>query len=142
MLDDTDSSDHFWLVDVRKIVAALSVAVVLVVGLLFLLPALVSTDWVRAELGRRLSSATGMTIRLDGPVRLSLLPRLAVVADDISLSTGTGDIAISALLDVDNAVVAMVEKARDSVGCAGGSDNRARGFGERGASSRAEGCSG
>lgn len=37
-----------------------------------------------------------MTIRLDGPVRLSLLPRLAVVADDISLSTGTGDIAISA----------------------------------------------
>ncbi|TIV76207.1 MAG: hypothetical protein E5V93_12490, partial [Mesorhizobium sp.] len=92
MLDDTDSSDHFWLVDVRKIVAALTVAVVLVVGLLFLLPALVSTDWVRAELGRQLSSATGMSIRLDGPVRLSLLPRLAVVADDISLSTGAGDI--------------------------------------------------
>ena len=37
-----------------------------------------------------------MTIRLDGPVRLSLLPKLAVVADDISLATGTGDIAISA----------------------------------------------
>lgn len=37
-----------------------------------------------------------MAIRLDGPVRLSLLPKLAVVADDISLSTGTGDIAISA----------------------------------------------
>lgn len=85
-----------WLVDVRKIVAALAVAVVLVVGLLFLLPALVSTDWVRAELGRQLSSATGMTIRLDGPIRLSLLPRLAVVADDISLSTGSGNIAISA----------------------------------------------
>ncbi|NUS18847.1 MAG: AsmA family protein [Mesorhizobium sp.] len=80
----------------RKIVAALTVAVVLVVGLLLLLPALVSTDWVRAELSRQLSSATGMTIRLDGPVRLSLLPRLAVVADDISLSTGTGEIAISA----------------------------------------------
>ena len=96
MLNDTDSSDRFWLVDVRKIVAALTVAVVLVVGLLFLLPALVSTDWVRAELSRQLSSATGMTIRLDGPVRLSLLPKLAVVADDISLATGTGDIAISA----------------------------------------------
>src|SRR5690242_18247200 len=96
MLNDTDSSDRFWLVDVRKIVAALTVAVVLVVGLLFLLPALVSTDWVRAELSRQLSSATGMTIRLDGPVRLSLLPKLAVVANDISLSTGTGDIAISA----------------------------------------------
>ncbi|MBZ9849216.1 AsmA family protein [Mesorhizobium sp. CA14] len=80
----------------RKIVAALTVAVVLSVGLLFLVPALVSIDWVRAELSRQLSSATGMTIRLDGPVRLSLLPKLAVVADDISLSTGTGDIAISA----------------------------------------------
>ncbi|PBC10662.1 AsmA family protein [Mesorhizobium sp. WSM3859] len=80
----------------RKIVASLTVAVVLVVGLLLLLPALVSTDWVRGELSRQLSSATGMTIRLDGPVRLSLLPRLAVVADEISLSTDTGDIAISA----------------------------------------------
>ncbi|CDX30749.1 AsmA family protein [Mesorhizobium sp. SOD10] len=80
----------------RKIVAALTVAVVLVVGLLFLLPALVSIDWVRAELSRQLSSATGMTIRLDGPVKLALLPKLAVVADDISLSTATGDIAISA----------------------------------------------
>ncbi|MDG4876837.1 AsmA family protein [Mesorhizobium sp. WSM4935] len=80
----------------RKIVAALTVAVVLVVGLLFLLPALVSIDWVRAELSRQLSSATGMTIRLDGPVKLALLPKLAVVADDISLSTGTGEIAISA----------------------------------------------
>lgn len=37
-----------------------------------------------------------MTIRLDGPVRLSLLPRLAVVADNISLSTSADDIAISA----------------------------------------------
>ncbi|MDX8518920.1 AsmA family protein [Mesorhizobium dulcispinae] len=85
-----------WRVDVRKIVAALTVAGVLFVGLLFLLPALISIDWVRAELSRQLSSATGMTIRLDGPVRLSLLPKLAVVADDISLSTGSGDLAISA----------------------------------------------
>ena len=85
-----------WLVDVRKIVALLTVAVVFFVGLLFLLPALVSVDWVRAELSRQLSSTTGMTIRLDGPVRLSLLPKLAVVADDVSLSTGTGDLAISA----------------------------------------------
>jgi AsmA protein len=57
---------------------------------------LISIDWVRGELSRQLSSATGMTIRLDGPVRLSLQPKLAVVADDISLSTGTGDLAISA----------------------------------------------
>ena len=80
----------------RKIVAAFAVAGVLFAGLLFLLPALISTDWVRAELSRQLSAATGMAIRLDGPVRLSLVPSLAVVAHDISLSTGAGDLAISA----------------------------------------------
>ncbi|RUU11400.1 AsmA family protein [Mesorhizobium sp. USDA-HM6] len=80
----------------RKIVAVLTVAGILFVGLLFLLPAVISIDWVRVELSRQLSSATGMTIRLDGPVRLSLLPKLAVVAEDISLSTDSGDLAISA----------------------------------------------
>lgn len=80
----------------RKVVAVFAVAGVLFIGLLFALPALISTDWVRAELGRQLSSATGMAIRLDGPVRLSLVPSLAVVADDISLTDGTGDIAVSA----------------------------------------------
>lgn len=80
----------------RKIVIALALLGALVVGPLFVLPALISVDWVRAELGRQLSSATGMTIRLDGPVRLSFFPSLAVVADDISLSTGDGGLAISA----------------------------------------------
>ncbi|THF54807.1 AsmA family protein [Ollibium composti] len=78
----------------RKIAAALIVVATLVVALLFLLPLLISTDWARSELGRQLSSASGMDIRLEGPVRLSFLPGLAVVARDIGISTEAGDLSV------------------------------------------------
>ena len=78
----------------RKIAAALIVVATVVVGLLFILPALVSTDWARSELGWQLSHASGMDIRLEGPVGVSFLPSLAVVAKDIGISTDKGDISI------------------------------------------------
>jgi AsmA protein len=78
----------------RKIAAALIVVATVVVGLLFVLPALVSTDWARSELGRQLSYASGMDIRLEGPVSLSFVPSLAVVAKDIGISTDKGDTSI------------------------------------------------
>lgn len=78
----------------KKTVPALIVVATVVVGLLFILPALISNDWVRSELGRQLSSASGMDIRLEGPVRLSFLPRLAVVATDIAISTDKGDLSV------------------------------------------------
>src|SRR5690606_24514419 len=81
--------------DVRKIAATFLAAAAVLAVLLFLLPALVSTDWARSELSRQLSAASGMSIRLDGPVRLSLLPRVAIVAENISLSTGAGDLSIA-----------------------------------------------
>ncbi|OCP06532.1 MULTISPECIES: AsmA family protein [unclassified Ensifer] len=52
---------------------------------LVVLPSFVSSDWMRAELARQLSSATGSSIALNGPVRLSVVPHLAVVAEDVSL---------------------------------------------------------
>ncbi len=82
------------VIDMRKIAAALIVVAAVVAGLLFVLPALVSTDWARSELGRQLSSASGMDIRLEGPVRLSFLPRLAVVARDIAISTDKDDVSV------------------------------------------------
>jgi AsmA protein len=78
----------------KKIAASLIVVATVVVGLLFVLPTLISTDWARSELGRQLSSASGMDIRLEGPVRLSFLPGLAVVAKDVSVATGEGDVSI------------------------------------------------
>lgn len=63
---------------------------------LIVLPSFVSSDWMRAELGRQLSTATGSSITLNGPVRLSVLPHLAVVAEDVSLDAtsegGTAEI--------------------------------------------------
>ncbi len=80
----------------RKIPVALALIGFVVGGLLFLLPALMATDWVRSELSRQLSSATGMAIRLDGPVSLSLFPNPSVVAENVSLSTGAGDFSMVA----------------------------------------------
>ncbi len=58
---------------------------VLAVVSVMILPSFVSSDWMRAELGRQLSNATGSAIALNGPVRLSVVPHLAVVAENVSL---------------------------------------------------------
>ncbi|HEV7308032.1 AsmA family protein [Ensifer sp.] len=58
---------------------------VLVAVSLVILPSFVSSDWMRAELARQLSGATGSTIALNGPVRLSVVPHLAVVAENVAL---------------------------------------------------------
>jgi len=83
------------LIDVRKIATVLLLTGSFIAGLLFLLPGLISTDWARLELGRQLSNASGMAIRLEGPVRLSFIPRLAVVAKDISLASAEDDVSIN-----------------------------------------------
>ncbi|NKC52047.1 hypothetical protein HED63_24425 [Ochrobactrum cytisi] len=64
----------------KQIFATLVIIAAVAVGLLLLLPALISTDWARSELGRKLSTASDMDVRLEGPVRLSFLPNLSVVA--------------------------------------------------------------
>lgn len=77
----------------KKAAAAVTTILAAVVGLLLILPTLISTDWARTELSRQLSSASGMDISLGGPVRLSFLPSLAVVARDISITSETGDLS-------------------------------------------------
>ncbi|MBB4187331.1 AsmA protein [Sinorhizobium terangae] len=61
----------------------------LAVASIAVLPSLVSSDWIRGELGRQLSAATGSSISLNGPVRLSAFPHLAVLAEDVTLSEET-----------------------------------------------------
>lgn len=68
----------------RFFLGLLALGVLAVVSLI-VLPSFVSSDWMRAELSRQLSSATGSSIALKGPVRLSVIPHLAVVAEDVSL---------------------------------------------------------
>lgn len=61
----------------------------LAVTSIVVLPSLVSGDWIRGELSRQLSAATGSSISLNGPVRLSAFPHLAVLAEDVTLSAET-----------------------------------------------------
>ncbi len=68
----------------RFFLGLLALGVLAVVSLI-VLPSFVSSDWMRAELSRQLSSATGSSIALKGPVRLSVIPHPAVVAEDVSL---------------------------------------------------------
>ncbi|RVG74416.1 AsmA family protein [Sinorhizobium meliloti] len=108
-------------------VAALAVAAIAI------LPSLISSDWVRAELGRQLSAATGSSIAFNGPVNLSAFPSLAVVAEDVTLSAEaegitaefaevSGSVALSSLwsdrlhikqIALDRPVIVLEEKAAD-----------------------------
>ncbi len=73
----------------RRFILSLLGVAALAVTAIAILPSLISSDWMRAELGRQLSTATGSSIAFNGPVRLSAFPDLAVVAEDVTLSAET-----------------------------------------------------
>ncbi len=67
-----------------------AVAAATVCGLALLtLPYLVSEQQIRGAAGRAIQSATGLVPRIDGPVRLALLPRPALQVQEISLDDGS-----------------------------------------------------
>ena len=69
----------------RKILIAIAVIVVLVVGALLILPVFLPTETVKAELIARIEQATGRKARIDGPISVSLLPTAHVSAAGIGL---------------------------------------------------------
>ncbi|MCA1439343.1 AsmA family protein [Ensifer sp. IC4062] len=120
----------------------------LAVASIVVLPSLVSSDWIRGELGRQLSAATGSSISLNGPVRLSAFPHLAVFAEDVALSAETqgitaefgevaGSVTLSSLwsdrlhikeIKMDRPVIVLNEGARStSTKQAGGNDQAEQG---------------
>lgn len=117
----------------RRVILCVLGAAALAVTAIAILPSLISSDWMRAELGRQLSSATGSSIAFNGPVKFSAFPSLAVVAKDVTLSAEaqgvtaefaevTGSVAFSSLwadrlrieeISVDRPVIILDEKAAD-----------------------------
>ncbi len=117
----------------RRVILCVLGAVALAVTAIAILPSLISSDWMRAELGRQLSSATGSSIAFNGPVKFSAFPSLAVVAEDVTLSAEaqgvtaefaqvTGSVAFSSLwadrlrieeISLDRPVIILDEKAAD-----------------------------
>jgi AsmA protein len=72
----------------RFAVGGLAAAALLTVALLSL-PYLVSEQQVRGVASRAIQTATGVVPRIDGPVRLVLLPRPAIQVQEISLNDGS-----------------------------------------------------
>ncbi|RVI92810.1 AsmA family protein, partial [Sinorhizobium meliloti] len=117
----------------RRFILSLLGVAALAVAAIAILPSLISSDWVRAELGRQLSAATGSSIAFNGPVNLSAFPSLAVVAEDVTLSAEaegitaefaevSGSVALSSLwsdrlhikqIALDRPVIVLEEKAAD-----------------------------
>lgn len=71
-------------------IAVASIAVLALAGIALLtLPYLVSEQQVRRVVSRSIHSATGLVPRIDGPVRLVLLPRPAIQVRELSLNDGS-----------------------------------------------------
>lgn len=67
-----------------------ALAVVAIIALtLLLLPYLISEPQIRGVASRAIQSATGIVPKIDGPVRLALLPRPAIQVQEISLNDGS-----------------------------------------------------
>jgi AsmA protein len=74
----------------RYAVGFLAAAVIFAVALLAL-PYLVSEQQIRATASQSIRSATGLTPRIDGSVRLVLLPRPAIQVQEIYLDDGSNN---------------------------------------------------
>ncbi|MDW9428088.1 AsmA family protein [Sinorhizobium meliloti] len=117
----------------RRFILSLLGVAALAIAAIAILPSLISSDWVRSELGRQLSAATGSSIAFNGPVNLSAFPYLAVVAEDVTLSAEaegitaefaevSGSVALSSLwsdrlhikqIALDRPVIVLEETAAD-----------------------------
>ncbi|HUK08560.1 MAG TPA: AsmA family protein [Stellaceae bacterium] len=69
---------------------ALGVVIVLLIAAVIVLPLIVPADAYRDRLVAEVKSVTGRDLRIDGPVHVSVLPRLAIEAEKISLSNPPG----------------------------------------------------
>jgi AsmA protein len=67
-------------------------AAIAIIGaiIVFVGPLLISTDDLRNSLFAQVESATGYRLRVSGPVQISLLPSLDLVAEDVGLAQGGG----------------------------------------------------
>jgi AsmA protein len=71
-------------------VGALAAVAIAAAGLL-LAPFLLSEQHIRAEITRSIQTATGVKPRIEGPARLTLLPRPAIRLDEVILDDGSSN---------------------------------------------------
>lgn len=74
----------------KKLLIALAVLLVIVAGAVLVLPALIPTDRIRQEVAAQVKAATGRDLTIGGDVSASVIPALAVKANDVALSNPPG----------------------------------------------------
>ena len=74
----------------KKVLIGLGVVVVLLVVAVLVVPGLIPADTYKSQIAERLQAATGRAVRIDGNVRLSVLPVLGFSAEKVSLANAPG----------------------------------------------------
>ena len=81
----------------KKLFLSILLLLILLVGSVFLLPLVLSSDTAREQFSERMSTISGMEIALDGPVSFSVFPDLGLVAKNVKLSSPGDDFSVSIL---------------------------------------------
>jgi AsmA protein len=79
----------------KKYIVIPLVLALIVVGAVFALPQLLSSEAVRLEFGKKISAMSGMDITLGGPVNFSVFPDIGLVAKDVKLATPDGNFLVA-----------------------------------------------
>lgn len=74
----------------KKVLIGIGVVIVLLVVAMFVVPPLIPADTYKSQIISRVEAATGRTVRIDGPVTLSVLPVLGFAASQVSIANAPG----------------------------------------------------
>lgn len=74
----------------KKVLIALGLIVVLLIGAVIALPSLVPADRIRQEVAAQVKAATGRDLIIDGKVSVSVIPSLSVQVSNVALSNPPG----------------------------------------------------
>ena len=77
----------------KKLLIGIAVVIVVIIVAAFAIPFFIPADTYKAKVIALVKDATGRDLRIDGPVRFSLLPSLALEANDVALSNAPGAVA-------------------------------------------------
>src|SRR5579862_8078266 len=78
---------------VKKLLIGIGSLIFALVVIALVAPFLIPTDTYRNQLVALVNQATGRTLTIAGPVRLSFLPQIEVEANDVSLSNAPGAVS-------------------------------------------------
>lgn len=98
----------------KKLLIGAGILVLLLVAAVIAIPFIVPVDTMKAELVTKVKEATGRDLRINGPVSFSVLPSIALEAQDVSFSNPPGasspDMAKFAKLDVDLKLIPLLSR--------------------------------